>query len=132
MSDTAVFVFDGDCAFCSSAASFIERRIPSTARVVAWQHADLGALGLTQAQCEESVWWVAPGGVPDGAGPVAVGRLLVDAGSFWRLLGRVLLFPPVLVVAWPVYRFIARHRDRLPGGTPACALPQADRDRLAR
>jgi predicted DCC family thiol-disulfide oxidoreductase YuxK len=130
MSNTPVFVFDGDCSFCSTCASFIERRIPTSAQVVAWQHADLGALGLTQAQCEEAVQWVVPGTI--SSGPQAIGRMLVDAGSFWRPLGRALLAPPLRMIAPPIYRFIARHRDQLPGGTPACALPQAERDRLSR
>src|SRR3954465_13994135 len=45
-----VFVFDGDCAFCSSCARFIERRIRPSADVEAWQFTDLDALGLTEDQ----------------------------------------------------------------------------------
>ena len=127
-----VFVFDGDCAFCTTCARFVERRVPTSAAVVAWQHADLDALGLTAAQCEEAVQWVGPGGRVRASGPRAIGRLLVDAGSFWRPLGRLLLAPPVARVAEPVYRLIAANRHRLPGGTAACSLPQAERDRLAR
>ena len=47
-----VFLYDGDCSFCTTCANFIERRIPTNARVQAWQHADLAALGVTQAACE--------------------------------------------------------------------------------
>ena len=43
--ETSTFVYDGDCAFCTSCAQFIERRIPTGARVVPWQFADLAALG---------------------------------------------------------------------------------------
>src|SRR6185436_17813751 len=42
------FVYDGDCAFCSSCARFIERRVSSRAQVVPWQRSDLAALGLTE------------------------------------------------------------------------------------
>jgi predicted DCC family thiol-disulfide oxidoreductase YuxK len=122
------FVFDGDCAFCSTCARFVERRIPTPAQVVPWQFADLAALGLTQAECEEAVQWVA--GPERSAGPAAIGDLLVSAGSSWTVLGRLLLLRPVLAAAWPVYRLISRNRDRLPGGTAMCALPQAERDRL--
>jgi predicted DCC family thiol-disulfide oxidoreductase YuxK len=121
------FVFDGDCAFCSTCARFIERRIATPAEVVPWQFADLAALGLTQAECEEAVQWV---GGRTTAGPEAIGDLLVSAGSYWKVLGRLLLLRPVLAGAWPVYRLISRHRDRLPGGTAMCSLPQAERDRL--
>lgn len=130
MTAMPTFVFDGDCAFCSTCARFIERRIPTSARVVPWQHADLGTLGLTPAECEERVQWVAPDGVVS-SGSRGIGRLLVDAGSFWRPLGWSLLVPPLSWLAPPVYRLIARNRDRMPGGTAACALPQAQRDRQA-
>ena len=129
-----VFLFDGDCSFCSMCADFIMRRIPTGAEVTPWQFADLDALGVTQAQAEDAVIWVPA--APDGgrsaqttAGPEAIARLLVDAGSFWRPLGWVLDLPPVRWVAWPVYRLISRNRHRLPGGTAACSLPQAERDR---
>ncbi len=123
-----VFLYDGDCSFCTSCANFIERRIPTGAQVTPWQFADLDALGVARAEAEEAVIWVAPGQT-HAAGPVAIARLLVDAGSFWRPLGRLLDLAPVRWMAWPVYRLIARNRHRMPGGTAACSLPQAERDR---
>jgi predicted DCC family thiol-disulfide oxidoreductase YuxK len=119
------FVYDGDCAFCSSCARFVERHIPTRAQVVPWQRTDLAALGVTQEQAEDAVQWVGPDRVD--AGPVAIAVLLIDAGSFWRPLGWMLKLRPVLWVAWPVYRWISRNRHRMPGGTPACSLPQAQR-----
>ncbi|HLM65433.1 MAG TPA: DCC1-like thiol-disulfide oxidoreductase family protein [Acidimicrobiales bacterium] len=121
-----VFLFDGDCAFCSQCARFIERRIPTGADVEPWQFADLAALGVTQAEAEEAVQWIAPDGTV-AAGPEAIARLLVDAGSFWRPLGRLLDLRPMRWAAWPVYRLVSRNRHRLPGGTPACLLSQAQR-----
>ncbi|GAA3393229.1 hypothetical protein GCM10020369_57970 [Cryptosporangium minutisporangium] len=125
----ATFVYDGDCAFCSTCARFIERRIPTSAAVVAWQHSDLDALGLTVDEAETAVQWISSR--RRAAGPDAIAELLVDAGSFWRPAGWVLRLPPVRALAWPVYRWVARNRHRLPGGTAACALPQAERDRTA-
>lgn len=129
-----VFLFDGDCAFCSSCARFIERRIPTSATVAAWQLTDLAALGVDQSEAEAAVVWVpaaseGPGGSGGHvAGPVAIARLLRDAGSFWRPLGWLLEHPPVRWAGWPLYRLIARNRHRLPGGTAACALPRSLRD----
>lgn len=129
-----VFLYDGDCSFCSSCADFIERRIPTGADVKPWQFVDLEALGVTQAEAEEAVIWVPADGDAGAvgatkAGPQAIARLLIEAGSFWRPLGWVLDLAPVRWVAWPVYRLISRNRHRLPGGTAACSLPQAERDR---
>ena len=123
------FVYDGDCAFCTTCADFIGRRIPTGARVVPWQFADLDALGLTVAQCEEAVQWVGADGVR-AAGPDAIARLLGASRPGWRMLGATLRVPPVRALAWPAYRWVARNRHRLPGGTAACSLPQATRDRL--
>jgi predicted DCC family thiol-disulfide oxidoreductase YuxK len=131
--DVPVFLYDGDCAFCTTCAHVIERRIPTSARVTPWQFEDLDALGVTRDDAEAAVQWI--GADADGhdhvllAGPDAIARLLVDAGSYWRPLGWVLARPPVRWVAWPVYRWVSRNRHRMPGGTAACSLPQAERDR---
>lgn len=125
------FLYDGDCAFCSTCARFVERWIPTTAQVVAWQFADLDALGVTAQQAEDAVQWVGVDGQVD-SGPVGIAALLRDAGSYWSALGFLLGLRPVLWLAWPVYRLIARHRDKLPGGTETCALPQAQREQRRR
>lgn len=121
-----VFLYDGDCAFCSACARFIERRIPTLASVSAWQLTDLEPLDVTVADCDLAVQWVAGDGTHT-AGPVAVADLLRSSKPWWRAVGVVLGSRSVLPVAWPVYRWVSRHRDKMPGGTATCALPQADR-----
>jgi predicted DCC family thiol-disulfide oxidoreductase YuxK len=123
------FVYDGDCAFCSTCATFIERRIPTRATVVPWQFADLDALGLSQEQAEAAVQWVGADGTV-ASGPDAIALLLRDAGRLWQVPGTALQLPPVRLAAWPAYRWVANHRHLLPGGTAACSLPQAQRDLL--
>jgi predicted DCC family thiol-disulfide oxidoreductase YuxK len=133
----ATFVYDGDCAFCTSCARFIARWVPTEATVVPWQFADLDALGLTLAECEAAVQWVGEDetkmstgrSVRTAAGPDAIARLLSTSTFAWRLLGRFLALRPVGAAARPAYRWVARNRHRMPGGTAACALPQAARER---
>lgn len=127
--DQPTFVYDGDCAFCTMCADFVGRRIPTGVRVVPWQFADLDGLGLTVEECEEAVQWVGTDGVR-AAGPDAIARLLGASRPGWRVLGAALRLPPVRALAWPGYRWVARNRHRLPGGTAACALPQATRERI--
>ena len=116
------FLFDGDCAFCSSCARFIDRHIRPSVHVLAWQFADLDGLGLTADECETAVQFVAPGR-PATAGPAAIADLLRSSGGLWRPAGRLLGLRPVTALAWPVYNWVARNRHRMPGGTAACAVP---------
>lgn len=127
------FVYDGDCAFCTSCVRFIERyglrrRGAAAVRLVPWQFADLPALGLSVAQCEEAVQWVDRDG--DRAdGPEAISALLRVSARAWRPVGWILGRGPVLTLARPAYRWVARNRHRMPGGTAACAVSYAPRDR---
>ncbi|KAA1420551.1 DUF393 domain-containing protein [Mumia zhuanghuii] len=119
-----VLVFDGDCAFCSSAARWAQRWAPSRrADVVAWQHADLDALGLTADECSAVLRWV--DGDRRSAGPAAIADYLRTARTPWPVVGAVLGTRLVTAAAWPVYRWVAAHRHQLPGGTPQCAMPAA-------
>jgi predicted DCC family thiol-disulfide oxidoreductase YuxK len=126
-----VLLYDGDCAFCSSCARFIERRVPTSAEILAWQLTDLSDLGVTPEAAAEAVLWVDVDGSV-AAGHLAVAWLLVDADSFWRPLGYLLSLPPLRWLGGPVYRLVARNRHRLPGGTTACALPPTQRDAAKR
>ncbi len=120
-----VLLYDGDCGFCTASARFIERRIPTGATLAAYQFADLDALGTTAERAARELLWVHDGRISGGA--QAVARLLADAGGRWRPLGLVMRVPPVRWLAAVVYRLIAANRHRLPGGTPACALPRPER-----
>jgi predicted DCC family thiol-disulfide oxidoreductase YuxK len=125
IADRPVFLYDGGCGFCTSCARFIERHIPTAADVTPWQFADLQALGVSQAGAEASVQWIdlRPGRAVRASGPAAIARLLVDAGSYWRPLGRLLEMRSIRWVAEPAYRLVARNRHRLPGSTAACQIP---------
>jgi predicted DCC family thiol-disulfide oxidoreductase YuxK len=127
-----VLLFDGDCAFCSSAARWLQRRVATPTRLVAWQLTDIEALGATEAEVDEAVVMV---GVDllRTHGPEAIASLLrTSTSGAWRGVGAVLSLRPVLAVAWPVYRLIGRNRHRMPGGTPQCSLPAAERDHEQR
>jgi predicted DCC family thiol-disulfide oxidoreductase YuxK len=125
---TKTFLYDGDCAFCSTSAQFLEKHVRTGAKVTRWQWADLDALGVTQEEAEEAVIWIEPD--LKRAGPDAIAVLLRRAQWYWKPIGWVLSLKPVSWLAWPAYRLISRNRHKLPGGTAACSLPQAERDRL--
>ncbi|KUL55556.1 thiol-disulfide oxidoreductase [Streptomyces sp. NRRL F-4489] len=103
-----------------------ERYVRPRCRITAWQSADLAALGTTRRRAEHEVLWITPpGAVHGGAGAVA--KLLLSARGGWPVAGAVLTLPPVRPLARALYRLVAANRHRLPGGTPACALPPANR-----
>ncbi|MDL4777302.1 thiol-disulfide oxidoreductase DCC family protein [Actinomadura xylanilytica] len=121
-----VLVYDGDCGFCTSSVRFMERHVPTSAEAVAFQFADLDALGTTAERAGHEVLWIDRAGRVSG-GAEAVGRLLTDAGGPWRPLGVIIRVAPVSWAARGVYRLIADNRQRMPGGTAACMLPAAQR-----
>jgi predicted DCC family thiol-disulfide oxidoreductase YuxK len=124
------FLYDGDCAFCSSCARFVQRWIPTPAAVEAWQLVDIEALGLTVEACDAAVQWAASP-THHTSGPEAIADLLKSSRPWWRVAGLVLGLRPVLWAAWPAYRWVSRNRDKMPGGTATCALPQAERNKTA-
>lgn len=117
-------IFDGDCGFCTTAATWIERRWPvDSAMSTPWQFLsedELGALGLTRAMVSRKVYWHDESG--NFAGERAIARALQAARGPWKIAGHLLDVIPIRTVARPAYWLVARFRHRLPGGTPACRM----------
>ena len=128
--DRPWLVFDGDCAFCTSSATWVAERLRRStgtdAHLVPWQFTDLAALGTTPERAQTEVLWVETDGRVVG-GAAAFAAWLRFRGGPYGVVGRVMALPGVRSVAAGVYRVVARNRDKMPGGTPACALPPADR-----
>jgi len=118
-----LLIFDGDCAFCSSSVRFGQRHIKRLARAEPYQFLELDAFGLTAEQCNAAVQFVAVGGRVYAAHD-AVSMVLRGAGKGWWLLGSLMQLPGIHWLSGVVYRWVARNRHRLPGGTAACALPR--------
>jgi predicted DCC family thiol-disulfide oxidoreductase YuxK len=122
--DTPILIYDGDCAFCTSAARWVSDRLTTPVDVVAWQRlgADrLAQLGLSQWDVRHAAYWVAT----DGRlwrGHAAVGRALLAGTRWMRAAGHVIGAPPGAWLARPAYWLIARYRHHLPGATDACRI----------
>jgi predicted DCC family thiol-disulfide oxidoreductase YuxK len=117
-----VLIFDGDCGFCTTSVGVVQRLVRPRCEAVAWQHAGLASLGVTAERARHEALWVTPDGRVYG-GVQAVAKTLLSAGGLWSVVGAVLTLPPVRWAAHGVYRLVADHRGRLPGGTAACAVP---------
>ncbi|MFT4215370.1 MAG: DUF393 domain-containing protein [Microbacterium sp.] len=121
----SVLVYDGDCAFCTSAAAWIAQR--AQVQTQPWQTAPLNDLGLSVPQVQSAVWLVDEerrGGSRAVGGADAIAAVLRRARSpWWRGVGAVLQWPLVRSLARVGYRIVARCRRFLPGASAACALP---------
>lgn len=126
MRNRPVLVYDGDCAFCTSCVRFVERSVRPRCEITPWQFADLDALGTSQRRAEHELLWITPDGAVHG-GAQAVAQLLLSARGAWPVPGALLTLPPFRRPAHGLYRLVADHREHLPGGTPACALPPGRR-----
>jgi predicted DCC family thiol-disulfide oxidoreductase YuxK len=103
-------------------AAAISHRWRVPAEVAAWQHLGEGGLadlGLTTEDAQQAAWWVDAEG-RRFRGHVAVAKALTAAGGWRRMVGVVLLVPPVSWAAALGYRLMVRYRYRLPGSTDAC------------
>lgn len=119
-----LLVFDGDCAFCTTWVGRLERMLPRFPATAPWQWIDLDELGLSRDDVSRFAWVITPS--HQYAGHLALSALLrMQAGAGWRFVGHLIATPPVSWVAALAYRAIAANRHRLPGGTPACAMPPA-------
>ena len=126
---TSVLIYDGDCGVCTKLSRFVTtgvRKASGDFAVSAYQDADLDGLGLTAEQCDEALQWVSSTGRVSSA-QNAVARVLLAGRLPFKLLGAVILVPGINALAGVAYRWVALNRHRLPGGTPACSLPAAQR-----
>lgn len=121
-----LLVFDGDCAFCTTWVNRLRGVLPRFPEAVPYQWIDHAELGLDEHDVTRYVWYV--GATRQLAGHLALSALLrAQRGPWWRFAGWILATPPFSWLAALGYRFVSRFRHRLPGGTPACALPPGGR-----
>ena len=117
-------IFDGDCGFCTASVNVIRRWIRPRCDIEPWQRTDIPLYGLTPEECTQAVQFVdAERHVTSGSR--AVMAMLRTAPVPWPAVGIVGDLPGVAWVADRAYRWIAANRLKLPGSTPACALPPA-------
>ncbi len=115
-----LLIFDGACGFCTWSVYWIkllDRR--DRVQAIPCQQPGLPqSVGLTRAQCEEAARAIEP------SGRRLRGAAAVCAALAWALglpvLGRICELPGIRSLAEAIYRWIATHRSRLPGGRPYC------------
>ena len=117
----AIVIYDGDCAFCSSAARFAQRRVAPELIYSPYQFSELAKYGITTAQAQSSLKFVTDSGEVLSA-HVAVSQIMQNGNKFWKLLGIITTLPIIRSLADLGYRLTAKYRHKLPGGTPTCKM----------
>ena len=81
---------------------------------------DLDELGLTVDMVNNAAYWADKGQIR-AAGESAIAHALIARSWIWKPLGYFIL--AVRPLSGIVYRYIAKNRHAMPGGTSACKLP---------
>jgi predicted DCC family thiol-disulfide oxidoreductase YuxK len=119
-------IYDGDCAFCTLWVNRLRSWLPTFPKTVTSQSAPLETLGLSADDVANYAWYITP--THQYAGHMAASALLRAQPKLWlRVLGALIVLPPLSLIAGAVYSFVARFRHKLPGGTATCdpASPQS-------
>ncbi len=112
MGTNGVIIYDGDCGFCTSTVDWAKRHVLDPAvQTTPWQSADLASFGLTRADADDSVWWIAPDGVAYPGGE-AVAAALSASGTPWSWAGQAMGLPGIAGVTRVAYRWVANNRHR--------------------
>lgn len=113
-----LLIYDGDCGFCRRSLGW-GHRLGVEVDAIAWQELDLAAHGLTEQETAEAAWFV--DGRRRWRGHEAIARALrTSRHATVRTLGVLIGSRVARPVVAPAYGWVARHRHRLPGGTPVC------------
>lgn len=118
-----ILLYDGDCAFCSTTIRLLQKWMARPPRMVPFQFTDVQEYGLTKQECSEEIKFV-DASMQIHGGEAAFKKVFFEAGGFWRLFGGILATPIIRQISAVVYRWVAKNRHSLPGGTPACAMPR--------
>jgi hypothetical protein len=104
----------------------LEAVLPRFPEKAPWQWLELDDYGLSIEDVTEYAWVItAEKRYP---GHLAMSALLrMQPSALLRFVGHLIATPPFSLAAAGVYWLIAHNRHRLPGGTPACALPAGGR-----
>jgi predicted DCC family thiol-disulfide oxidoreductase YuxK len=120
-----VVIFDGSCDFCTATAELLQRLDwRQRLQCLPFQMPGLPErYGLTLKECEESLWVIWPDG-RRARGAEAVSAAL-DAISVLPLFRWLYRLPGLAGFEERLYRWVAAHRQYLPGVRPFCQRPGA-------
>ncbi|MFJ5268265.1 thiol-disulfide oxidoreductase DCC family protein [Streptomyces sp. NPDC088358] len=122
--EAPTLAFDGDCGFCQATVSRLQRRARPRMRATPWHSLPDHITRPHRERLDREVLVLRGARVAD-SGAQALGSYLASSPRFrYRATGLLLRAPVIRQAARLVYRQVATHRHRMPGGTATCALPR--------
>jgi predicted DCC family thiol-disulfide oxidoreductase YuxK len=120
-----VLAYDGDCGFCQTSVDRVRALAGPGIEAVPWQFLPAEVTTAHLERLDREVLLLRGGTVLAGGADALARYVATSPSSAYRVLGAVVRLPGVRSCARVVYRWVSRNRHRLPGGTPACAVPPA-------
>jgi len=120
-------IYDGDCSFCTKCAKFGKARLAKPIEIIPWQTIDdLSIYGLTIEDVNQRVYFIDDDSVIGG--PRAIFKAGERMKKPWPYLAKLLLIPGMSLISEPIYRWVAKNRDKMPGATQECAIEEPKSD----
>ncbi|MFI9153920.1 thiol-disulfide oxidoreductase DCC family protein [Streptomyces sp. NPDC053367] len=126
-SGTQVLAYDGDCGFCQASVDRIRRSATPAWEAVPWQSLPDRLTAPHLERLDREVLLLRSGTVVAGGADALLRYVGSSPYRSWRTLSALAALPGIRGCARLVYRWVARNRLRMPGGTAACAVPARPR-----
>ena len=120
-----LLIYDGDCQFCQLSLEFGIKKLRYFPRYVAFQKINPGEFGLSEEQVRSQIWLISGSETKIkllGGHEAATEILRLQPQKIMKFLAFVLATWPFRVFAKHTYRWVAKNRHRLPGGSRTCEL----------
>ena len=118
-----LFLYDADCGFCEQGTQRMRRRLNPPIDIVAYQRADLEALGVTVEECLISPVFINTDGT-HVIGARSMLSVFATASPVGRAIAATLSSRVMLPRMERLFTVFYRNRHRMPGGDAACQLPE--------
>lgn len=118
-----VLAYDGDCGFCQASVDRVRALAAPALEAVPWQFLPAEATAPHLERLDREVLLLRGGAVLAGGADAVARYVGASPSRTYRVLAAVVRLPGIRACARVVYRRVSRNRHRLPGGTPACAVP---------
>ncbi|MFE1173069.1 thiol-disulfide oxidoreductase DCC family protein [Streptomyces sp. NPDC058773] len=117
-----LLVFDGDCGFCQNVINRISALGRPAVDAVPWQVLPEETTRPHSERLDREVLLLRDGRVLAGGADALAAYLRRSPRRRCRIAGAAISLPGMLQCAHTVYRWVARNRHRMPGGTLSCRL----------